>query len=84
MNAIGIVAGDGVRVGLEDNIWYDEQRTVLANQRRAGGKNRYHSAGSRTWDCLGTGSKENAEFVDEPGYENNLLWSICIINALRP
>lgn len=30
MNAIGIVAGDGVRVGLEDNIWFDEERTKLA------------------------------------------------------
>jgi uncharacterized protein (DUF849 family) len=30
MNAIGIIAGDGVRVGLEDNIWYDEGRTELA------------------------------------------------------
>jgi len=30
MNAIGIIEGDGVRVGLEDNIWFDEERTVLA------------------------------------------------------
>ena len=30
MNAIGIIAGDGVRVGLEDNIWFDEERTQLA------------------------------------------------------
>jgi uncharacterized protein (DUF849 family) len=30
MNAIGIIAGDGVRVGLEDNIWFDEKRTQLA------------------------------------------------------
>jgi uncharacterized protein (DUF849 family) len=30
MNAIGIIAGDGVRVGLEDNIWFDEGRTKLA------------------------------------------------------
>ena len=30
MNGIGIIAGDGVRVGLEDNIWYDENRTQLA------------------------------------------------------
>ena len=29
MNAIGIIDGGGVRVGLEDNIWYDEERTVL-------------------------------------------------------
>jgi len=30
MNAIGIIVGDGVRVGLEDNIWFDEGRTKLA------------------------------------------------------
>ncbi len=30
MNAIGIIAGDGVRVGLEDNVWFDEGRTQLA------------------------------------------------------
>jgi uncharacterized protein (DUF849 family) len=30
MNVIGIVEGDGVRIGLEDNIWFDEERTVPA------------------------------------------------------
>ncbi len=30
MNSIAIVAGGGVRVGLEDNIWYDQSRTKLA------------------------------------------------------
>ena len=30
MNAIGVAAGGGVRVGLEDNIWYDRGRTRLA------------------------------------------------------
>jgi 3-keto-5-aminohexanoate cleavage enzyme len=30
MNAIAIAAGGGVRVGLEDNIWYDPARTRLA------------------------------------------------------
>jgi len=33
MNAMAIVAGGGVRVGLEDNIWYDEDRTRLASNR---------------------------------------------------
>jgi uncharacterized protein (DUF849 family) len=33
MNAMAIVAGGGVRVGLEDNIWYDEARTRLASNR---------------------------------------------------
>jgi uncharacterized protein (DUF849 family) len=33
MNAMAIVAGGGVRVGLEDNIWYDENRTRLASNR---------------------------------------------------
>ncbi len=30
MNALALVAGGGVRVGLEDNIWYDSARTILA------------------------------------------------------
>jgi 3-keto-5-aminohexanoate cleavage enzyme len=30
MNAASIVFGGGVRVGLEDNIWHDSDRTVLA------------------------------------------------------
>jgi uncharacterized protein (DUF849 family) len=31
MNSIAIAYGGGVRVGLEDNIWYDSQRTKLAS-----------------------------------------------------
>jgi len=30
MNSIGIAAGNGVRVGLEDNIWYNASKTKLA------------------------------------------------------
>jgi 3-keto-5-aminohexanoate cleavage enzyme len=30
VNAVAVAAGGGVRVGLEDNIWYDEKRTVPA------------------------------------------------------
>ena len=30
MNAMALVAGGGVRVGLEDNIYYDRPRSVLA------------------------------------------------------
>ena len=30
MNSVAIAAGGGVRVGLEDNIWYDPTRTRLA------------------------------------------------------
>jgi 3-keto-5-aminohexanoate cleavage enzyme len=33
MNALGVVMADGVRVGLEDNIWYDDDRTELATNR---------------------------------------------------
>jgi len=29
-NTVGLLFGDGVRVGLEDNIWFDEARTRLA------------------------------------------------------
>jgi 3-keto-5-aminohexanoate cleavage enzyme len=30
MNSLAIAAGGGVRVGLEDTIWYDQKRTRLA------------------------------------------------------
>jgi uncharacterized protein (DUF849 family) len=30
MNAMSIIAGGGARVGLEDNIWWDDERTRLA------------------------------------------------------
>ncbi len=30
MNVLSIVSGGGVRLGLEDNIWFDEERTRLA------------------------------------------------------
>ena len=33
MNTMAIVAGGGVRVGLEDNIWYDTERRRLAMNR---------------------------------------------------
>lgn len=33
MNSMAIVAGGGVRVGLEDNIFYDQERTRLATNR---------------------------------------------------
>jgi len=33
MNTIGLAMGGGVRVGLEDNIWYDAERTRLAGNR---------------------------------------------------
>ncbi len=32
-NVMGLLSGGGVRVGLEDNIWYDEDRTQLATNR---------------------------------------------------
>jgi uncharacterized protein (DUF849 family) len=32
-NVMGLLSGGGVRVGLEDNIWYDENRTKLATNR---------------------------------------------------
>ncbi|PKQ16484.1 MAG: 3-keto-5-aminohexanoate cleavage protein [Actinobacteria bacterium HGW-Actinobacteria-7] len=31
MNALGLIMGNGARVGLEDNIWYDQARTVPAS-----------------------------------------------------
>jgi 3-keto-5-aminohexanoate cleavage enzyme len=34
MNVMGLISGGGVRVGLEDNIWYDADRTNLATNRK--------------------------------------------------
>ncbi len=34
MNGVGVVCADGVRVGLEDNIYLDEERTTLATNTR--------------------------------------------------
>lgn len=31
MNGLGVVSGDGVRVGLEDNLWLDDKKTVQAD-----------------------------------------------------
>ena len=33
MNSIGIAMGGGVRVGIEDNIWYDTKRSKLASNK---------------------------------------------------
>jgi uncharacterized protein (DUF849 family) len=33
MNVAALIAGGGVRTGLEDNIWYDEKKTILATNR---------------------------------------------------
>ena len=33
MNTMAIIAGGGVRIGIEDNIWYDDERTRLATNR---------------------------------------------------
>ena len=34
MNRLAIAMGGGVRVGLEDNIWFDDGRTELATNPR--------------------------------------------------
>jgi 3-keto-5-aminohexanoate cleavage enzyme len=33
MNCMALITGGGVRIGLEDNIWYDPERTRLATNR---------------------------------------------------
>jgi 3-keto-5-aminohexanoate cleavage enzyme len=33
MNIVAVAAGGGVRIGLEDNVWYDQERTRLATNR---------------------------------------------------
>lgn len=33
-NALGVVMGHGVRVGLEDNLWFDDERTQAADNLR--------------------------------------------------
>jgi len=30
MNLLGLITGDGVRVGLEDNIWFDDNKKIMA------------------------------------------------------
>lgn len=30
-NSLGLLVADGVRVGLEDNLWFDQQRTIAAD-----------------------------------------------------
>jgi uncharacterized protein (DUF849 family) len=32
-NLLGLLYGDGVRTGLEDNLWYDNERTLPASNR---------------------------------------------------
>ncbi len=33
INALSLIAGGGVRIGIEDNIYYDYERTTLATNR---------------------------------------------------
>jgi uncharacterized protein (DUF849 family) len=33
MNCIGAISGSGIRIGLEDTIWFDGKRTILATNR---------------------------------------------------
>lgn len=37
-NALGVVVGHGVRVGLEDNLWFDDARLQLANNEQLVGR----------------------------------------------
>lgn len=61
INALAIAMGFGVRIGLEDNIWYDEKRTRLATNmdllyrihRLAGDLNRKICEPSRLREKLG-------------------------------
>ena len=32
-NTLALAAGHGIRIGLEDNIWFDNERTTLASNR---------------------------------------------------
>jgi 3-keto-5-aminohexanoate cleavage enzyme len=65
MNSVAIIMGGGVRVGLEDNIWYDQERTTLA--RNADLLRRIHSIA----EALERPLMSSAEFRDilnlEPG-----------------
>jgi 3-keto-5-aminohexanoate cleavage enzyme len=64
MNSMAIVSGGGVRVGLEDNIFYDEERTKLATNRelvervlviaRAMGREPYSHKQAREVVCANT------------------------------
>jgi uncharacterized protein (DUF849 family) len=51
MNSIAVAFGGGVRVGLEDNIWYDNKRSRLARNMLMKGRSclRLNSEHYSTW-----------------------------------
>jgi 3-keto-5-aminohexanoate cleavage enzyme len=65
MNSIAIAAGGGVRVGLEDNIWYDPNRTRLA--RNADLIRRIHGLAEANERKIMTSSKLRSLLDLEPG-----------------
>jgi uncharacterized protein (DUF849 family) len=65
MNSVAIVAGGGVRVGLEDNIWYDQARTRLA--RNADLLKRIHSLAEAHERPLMTSAEFRSLFYLEEG-----------------
>lgn len=65
MNSIAVAAGGGVRVGLEDNIWYDPDRTRLA--RNADLVRRIHRLAEANERKIMTSSKLRSLLNLEPG-----------------
>ena len=66
INFLAIAIGKGVRVGLEDNIWYDTQRTKLATNSELIG--RIHIVAKANNREIMTPSEFRAQMKMEPGY----------------
>ncbi len=65
MNSVAIAMGGGVRIGLEDNVWFDGKRTKLA--RNADLLNRIHTVAEANERPLMTSSEFRKELNLEEG-----------------
>ena len=66
MNSLGITMGWGVRVGIEDNFWYDENRTTLATNMDL--LNRIHKIISANEKEVMTSKELRQKLNLEPGF----------------
>lgn len=66
MNSLAIAIGKGVRVGLEDNIWYDAERTILATNTKL--VERVHIIAKANNRKIMSPSEFRKQMDMEPGY----------------
>ena len=66
MNSLAIAVGGGVRVGLEDNIWYDAERTKLATNAKL--IERVHVIANANNRKIMSPSEFRSEMALEPGF----------------